>query len=48
MKEDIEIPKAKKCDYCDDFAKFKINVDGLYNYLCTYCYKNTHKVKREI
>jgi len=44
----IEIPKAKKCDYCDDFAGYKIKKEGLYMYLCDYCYKNFDKVKQQL
>lgn len=48
MAKKVEIPKAKKCDYCDDFASFKTNKEGLYEYLCSYCYKNLDKVKKEL
>ena len=42
----IKPTKAKKCDYCDEFADYKVKVDGLYEYLCNYCYKNFDKVKK--
>jgi len=48
MKEVIEDTKSKKCDYCDEYAKYKLKIDDLYSYLCTYCYKNIDKAKKEI
>jgi len=48
MVKNVEIPKAKKCEYCDDFASFKIKKEGLYTYLCNYCHKNFDKVKQEV
>ncbi len=43
MKKIIKEPKAKKCDYCDEFAEMKIKEEGLYTYLCKPCYKNRPK-----
>ena len=48
MVKKIEIPKSKKCDYCDEYADYKVDQEGIYSYLCNYCYKNLDKVKKEI
>ncbi len=40
--------KAKKCDYCDEFAEYKIKEDGLYSYLCKLCYKDPISAKKKI
>ncbi len=48
MVEKVEIPKAKKCDYCDEYAEYKVKDNGIYGYLCNYCYKNLDKVKQEL
>ncbi|HIH25264.1 hypothetical protein J4476_05425 [Candidatus Woesearchaeota archaeon] len=46
MQKQIEPTKSKKCDYCDDFADYKVKKEGLYAYLCNYCYNNFDKVKK--
>ena len=40
--------KAKKCDYCDEFAEYKLKDNGLYTYLCKSCYKNPIDAKKKI
>ncbi|HLC58466.1 MAG TPA: hypothetical protein VJI68_01250 [Candidatus Nanoarchaeia archaeon] len=48
MKEVIKETKGKKCDYCDEIAMFKILQEGLYEYLCITCVKDTEQAKKEI
>ena len=48
VKEEANIPKAKKCDYCDDYARHKIKKDELYSYLCAYCFKNLEQARAEL
>ena len=48
MQPQIKATKSKKCDYCDDFADYKVKKEGLYAYLCNYCYNNFDKVKKII
>jgi len=40
--------KTKKCDYCDEFAEFKIKDRGLYSYLCKICHKDPINAKKRI
>ena len=43
MEELIKTTKGKKCDYCDEFAEFKIKVEGIYTYVCKPCSKELGK-----
>ena len=40
--------KAKKCDYCDEFAAVKFLEEGLYSYACGWCSKNLETMKAQI
>lgn len=48
MKKVIKECKGKKCDYCDDFAVYKIPDQGVYTYLCENCYSNPDEAKNRI
>jgi len=47
-KTEREPTKAKKCDYCDEYASFKLKEDGLNSYLCEWCYRNRDDAKKRI
>lgn len=40
--------KGKKCDYCDDFAEFKVSDEGLFLYLCKNCCEDFDNAKKRI
>jgi len=44
----VKETKTKKCDYCDDYAEFKVKEKGLYTYLCKSCSKDIEKAKKSI
>lgn len=44
----LKEPKGKKCDYCDDFASYKVPDEGLYIYLCQNCYENPERARDNI
>jgi DNA-directed RNA polymerase subunit RPC12/RpoP len=48
MEELLKETKTKKCDYCDEYAYFKINKEGIYSYLCKTCGKNEELAKKLI
>lgn len=44
----VKETKAKKCDYCDEYAEFKFKEKSLYSYLCKNCSRDIEKAKRSI
>lgn len=48
MKNVVRETKGKKCDYCDDFAVYKVPDAGLNTYLCENCYANQDQAKSDI
>ena len=48
VKKAVRETKGKKCDYCDDFAVYKVPDAGLYLYLCDNCYANQDAAKNKL
>lgn len=48
METVLEHTKTKKCDYCDEFAAYKVKEDELNTYLCDWCYHNIDEAKKRI
>ena len=48
MERLVKETKAKKCDYCDDFAEFKVKEKSLYTYLCKSCSKDIERARQSI
>ncbi|MBI5391803.1 hypothetical protein HZB00_02255 [Candidatus Woesearchaeota archaeon] len=48
MEKKLAPTKAKKCDYCDEFAQYKLEEKGLPLYLCDWCLHHLDLAKAEI
>ncbi|GEM_PF-3078599 len=48
LKQEVESTKSKKCDYCDEFAQYKMKEDGLSSYLCDWCYRHLDVAKTQL
>jgi len=44
----VKTTKSKKCDYCDEYANYKLKEDAIYKYLCINCSKNTKQAQEII